>query len=209
MLTAMIKRWGPKAAKQRVWNSEYEKGKWQYQRQGPNNEDVEPVYEFVERYATDGTVLDLGCGSGMTALEMRNTFRSYVGVDVSDVAISNARAVLENGVNRATKVRFFAADISSYVTDENFSVILFRESIYYVPMHMIKSMLDRYARNLILGGAFIVRICDRERFKGIIQLIESNFRLEETFTPQDSSMTILVFRPCGSKSAEANRSVRS
>ena len=190
----MIKRWGPKAAKQRVWNSEYEKGKWQYQRQGPNDEDVEPVYEFVEKYATDGTVLDLGCGSGMTALEMRNTFRSYVGVDVSDVAISNARTALAEQPDRCAKVRFFAGDIYSYVPDALFSAILFRESIYYVPIRLIRPMLDRYAHNLIPGGAFIIRICDRERFKSIIQLIDEHFRVAETFIPADSSMTILVVR---------------
>lgn len=178
-----------------MWDAEYASGKWQYQRLGPNNEDIEPIYEFVERYGTHGTILDLGCGSGMTALEMRNTFDSYLGVDVSDVAVLNARIALAKDSSRADKVKFLTADISSFETDGNFSVILFRESIYYVPGHVIKTMLDRYRRNLAPRGVFIVRICDRERFKAIIQLIEANFRIEETLAPEDSTMTIMVFRP--------------
>jgi len=192
--TAIVKRWGTESAKQKVWNSEYQSGKWQYQREGPNNEDVEPIYGFLDRYGSGGSILDLGCGSGMTALEMKNSFGSYLGVDVSDVAVSNAQKALIKDASRAHKVKFLAADISTYKPEGHFSLILFRESIYYISPRLIRNALERYSLHLAPRGTFIVRICDRGRFKSIIDLIEANFKIEERFTPHDSTMTVLIFR---------------
>ncbi len=195
VIAAFMKRWGPPAAKQRVWDSEYKTGKWTYDKNGQHNEAQEPVYQFLERYGTDGTILDLGCGSGMTALEMKNTFRAYVGVDVSEIAIQKARAALSEESSRAEKVRFFVGDIEKFESDTRYSIILFRESLYYVPRHQIKGMLDRYISHLHTDGVFIVRLCDREKYKGLVSLLEENLKVIEKYAPQNSSLTILVCSP--------------
>jgi SAM-dependent methyltransferase len=195
IIAALMKRWGSSAAKQRVWDSEYKTGKWTYDRKGHNNEANEPIYRFLEKYGTGGTILDLGCGSGMTALEMKNTFREYVGVDVSDIAIQKARAALSEELSRAKKVRFFVSDIATFEPDGQFSIILYRESIYYVPQHKIKAMLDRYCSHLLTGGVFIVRLCNRDKYKGIISLLEGSLRIIEKYASQDSTTTILVCSP--------------
>ena len=193
--SAFIKRWGSSAAKQRVWDSEYKTGRWTYDREGQNNEANEPVYRFLERYGNGGAILDLGCGSGMTALEMCNSFQEYVGVDVSDVAIEAARVALSKEPSRAQKVRFFVSDIATFEPKGEFSIILYRESIYYVPQHKIKWMLARYCAHLRTDGVFIVRLCNRDKYKGIIDLIEENLRIVERYAPQDSTATILVCSP--------------
>jgi len=195
ILTAIIKRWGTKTAKQRVWNSEYESGKWTYRRYGQNNEHREPIYGFLEKYGNGGSILDLGCGSGMTVLEMKNTFREYVGVDVSDIAIQEARIAISKEVSRAERVRFFTSDIVTFVPDIQFSIILFRESIYYVPRHQIKGMVDRFSSHLRSDGVFIVRLCHREKYKGIVSLLEANLRIIEKYTPEDSTLVIIVCSP--------------
>lgn len=197
--TAISKRWGSPDAKRQTWDLEYASGKWTYDRAGINNERQEPIYSYLERYGNDGSVLDLGCGSGMTALEMKNNFREYTGVDVSEVAVNKARSLLSEEADRCGKVRFFAADIYSFVPDRRFSVILFRESIYYVPQHRIKAMLQRYRAHLLDDGVFIVRLCDTNRYKGIIRIVESNFRMIEKYTPRNSSAVVLV---CSDESSD-------
>ena len=104
ILSAIVKRWGSSLAKQRVWDSEYKAGQWTYSRGGPNNEAREPIYEFIEKYGANGSILDLGCGSGMTALEMKNNFVEYIGVDVSEVAIEKARLALSKEADRKSVV---------------------------------------------------------------------------------------------------------
>jgi SAM-dependent methyltransferase len=193
---AIGKRWGSVSTKQRIWDAEYKAGRWTYDRSGPNNESREPIYGFLERYGRDGAILDLGCGSGMTALEMKPNFQEYVGVDISDLAIERARATLNKESDRADRVRFFVDDIVSFVPAAEFSIILFRESIMYIPQHRIEGMLRRYCSYLRPGGLFLIRICDTNRFRGIIQILKSNLQVSETFVPGgDSTMAIFVCVP--------------
>ncbi|MGI0134223.1 MAG: class I SAM-dependent methyltransferase, partial [Candidatus Micrarchaeaceae archaeon] len=188
-------RWDSLAAKQRAWDSEYEVGRWTYDRGGQNNEGQEAIYRFIDRYNAGGSILDLGCGSGMTALEMKCDFREYVGVDVSQVAVEKARATLSREADRANKVRFFVSDISTFLPTGQFSVILFRESIYYVPQRRIKGMLERYCSYLGPDGVFIVRLCDRYRYKSIVTILETELKITETYMPGDSTMAIFVCSP--------------
>src|ERR1700736_5325663 len=106
---AMIKRWGTAAAKQRLWDSEYKTGQWTYERGGQNNESREPIYRFLGKYCDVGSILDLGCGSGMTSLEMRNNFCEYVGVDISEISVEKARVELSKEVDKAHKTKFFVS----------------------------------------------------------------------------------------------------
>src|ERR1039457_6827003 len=125
IISAIIKRWGSTSAKELVWDSEYRVGKWDFANGRPSDVARDPIYGFLETYGAGGSVLDLGCGDGMTALEMKNNFEEYVGVDVSGVAIAKARVALTEEADRAGRVRFIASDISTFEPPSNFSVILF------------------------------------------------------------------------------------
>jgi len=193
--TAFTKKWGTTAAKRQVWDAEYRTGRWTYERGGNNNESREPLYRLLEDYCEGASILDLGCGSGMTVLEMKNNFREYTGVDVSDAAVKTAIAALATEVDRSSKVRFLVSDISRFVPDRKFSVILFRESIYYVPAHRIKPMLERYCDHLLPDGVIIVRLCNRRRYKNVIRTLEGDFSGREVFAAEDSPMSIFVCSP--------------
>jgi SAM-dependent methyltransferase len=195
IISAIIKRWGSFYAKRAIWDSEYSAGRWTYKRGQQNNEGHDPIYGFLQSYGGGGSILDLGCGSGMTALEMKNNFAEYVGVDVSDVAIEKARVALANEPDRAAKVRFVVSDFSVYVPARDFSVILFRESIYYVPQHRIKAMLEHYSAHLLPDGVLIIRLCDRRRYKSIAKLLISDFDGKEVFVASDSRMCIYICAP--------------
>jgi SAM-dependent methyltransferase len=193
--SAIRKRWGNQSAKQSAWDSEYSSGKWSYTRSSNNKEADDPIYGCLEKHGAGGSILDLGCGGGMTALEMKNNFGEYLGVDVSEVAVEKARSVLSKEADRAEKIQFMVSDIFTFEPPHGFSVILFRESIYYVPHRQIKGMLERYMAHLLPGGVLIVRLCDGLRYKGIVKVLEKEFDGEKVFTASDSRMCIIVCSP--------------
>ncbi|MGH9397738.1 MAG: class I SAM-dependent methyltransferase [Terriglobia bacterium] len=188
----LIQAYGPPTAKRLLWNRDFLRG-----RRGRLNDTVDDcLYPFLEKYAHKGSILDLGCGAGSTENELDATsYRDYTGVDISDVAISKAKRRTEEK-GRAEKARYVQSDFFGYVPDQQFDVILFRDSIYYVPLPKIKGMLERYSKYLKERGAFVVRLYDRSvKYKTIIDTIKSNFEVVDTNLSSQSKTAVIVFRP--------------
>ena len=77
-------------------------------------------------------------------------------------------------------------------------MILFRDSIYYVPRRQINAMLQRYAQYLEAGAVFIVRMADGDKYQDIVETIESHFAIVDKHVADDPKAVVLVFRPIGS-----------
>jgi SAM-dependent methyltransferase len=206
LIAGITKRWGSQTAKQRVWDAEYRSGKWD---SGGSKRSVvpDPIYQVLDRYSVGARILDLGCGAGLTTFEMRSAFREYVGVDVSDVAIASANRDASLDPTYAAKTRFCVGDISDFAPVGAFDVILFRESIYYLPTHQIKKALDHYGLSLSENGVFIFRLCNRYKYSAIVDLLERNLRIHEKFTPDGSKTVIIVCSP-KSRKVTAQMSIR-
>jgi SAM-dependent methyltransferase len=187
---ALLQAYGTRNVKMYLWDAEFSQGRWDCLDTTPGD----CVYSYIEKAANGGSILDLGCGSGSTANELSaNTYRDYTGVDISDVAIDRARKrTEENG--RADKSRFFQADVSSYVPAQQFDVILFRDSIYYVARPNIRPMLERYSKYLKQSGVFIVRMDGRDKRGNIVDIIEGNFDILEKHMHEKPDAVVLVFR---------------
>lgn len=195
----LLQTHGSSKTKQRLWDEEFSNGRWDIL--DTTTDDC--VYERIERWAKGGSILDLGCGSGNTANELEiGAFREYIGVDISESALSKARARTE-GNGRASKCQFLQGDVVKYVPTQKANVILFRESIYYIKRPQVKAVLTRYAQWLDEGGVFIVRIWNGHgKLKGYTELIEDHFHVLDEYRHQESGTVILVFR-CHNK-AENN-----
>ncbi len=188
---ALLQTYGAGPVKKRLWDVEFSNGRWDCLDRTAGD----CVYPFLVKYASNGSILDLGCGSGSTGNELDTAaYERYVGVDISDVAIARAQQRSEaNG--RADRNRYRQSDILSYAPDQSFNVILFRDSIYYVPRRHIKAMLQRYAQYLEEGAVFIVRMADAEKYQDIVDTIESHFAVVEKHTADDPQAVVLIFRP--------------
>src|ERR1700674_5764890 len=80
----LLQRYGTESMKRALWNSEFMGGRWNCL----DDTSGDCVYPYVEKYARNGSILDLGCGSGNTGIELDVTaYQQYVGVDISDAAI--------------------------------------------------------------------------------------------------------------------------
>jgi 2-polyprenyl-3-methyl-5-hydroxy-6-metoxy-1,4-benzoquinol methylase len=188
--------YGPSYIKKSFWDKEYSTEKWNFN----DNTATDCVYLYLAKYANKGSILDLGCGSGNTSNELASTaYASYLGVDISEAALRKARRRTEES-GRANKNRFIPGELIKYEPDQQFDVILFRESLYHVPLGKVKTVLDRYSNFLKRHGVFIVRLFTSEngrvkhRPSAMTAIIEGAFDVVER-SDCESGASILVFRP--------------
>lgn len=193
VLRSVKQRWGTSNAKHRLWDNEYAGGRWNHCEQTPGA----VVYRYIEKYCANGSILDLGCGSGNTGNELDPTkYHRYIGVDISEIATQKATSRSQHN-GRGETNQYLQGDIVSFEPDATYDVICFRESIYYIPHSKIKSMLDRYACFLKENGVFVVNVSKYGTRKGqqILELIESNFEMLEKYAPSEGEEFVTIFRP--------------
>jgi SAM-dependent methyltransferase len=187
-----IQRHGPEFLKRRQWNQEFSSGRWNCL----DNTGDDRVHLLIENYSNKGNILDLGCGSGTTSIEVNaGEYAWYMGVDISDVAIQKARKRAEES-GRLNQNEYFQSDILTYTPGRKCDVILFGDSIYYVPQRRIVPMLARYAEHLTDRGVFIARLFEvRGKGQIIVDTIKANFDVLETNIADESQALVIVFRP--------------
>jgi 2-polyprenyl-6-hydroxyphenyl methylase/3-demethylubiquinone-9 3-methyltransferase len=156
----------------------------------------------LEKHLKNGSILDLGCGPGNTANELAATaYATYTGVDISEAALRKATRRTEQN-NRAGRNHFVCSDFINYVPTQQFDVILFRESMYHVPLSKVKATLDHYSRYLRDGGVFVVRMNtsgpngqQKSRLTATVGVMEAEFDVVEKRQYGESGPTVIVFRP--------------
>jgi SAM-dependent methyltransferase len=192
VLRGVVQAYGSQRLKKRLWDREFGEGRWDCL--DATADDC--VYPYLAKYANGGRILDLGCGSGSTSNELAATaYGAYTGVDISEVALEKARR-RSHANGRAGKNQYFQSDIITYVPSQPFNVILFRDSIYYVPSGKITDVLNGYAKYLEMNGVFIVRLASgTSKYKPVVDGIERSFDVVEKHVSMDPDAVVLVFRP--------------
>jgi len=192
-----IMSYGNQATKKRLWDKEYREEKWRF----AYNTAGDCVYAHLEKHARNGKILDLGCGSGNTCTELSDaSYGSYVGVDISEEALAKASKRSQDA-GRAHKHKFVQSDFLGFESSETFDVILFRESMYHVPIERVKFLLDKLSPNLASDGVFIVRLAIMRdgkvkfRPKKMIDIIANNFQVIEKNEYDKGGTVVIVFRP--------------
>jgi SAM-dependent methyltransferase len=194
--------YGSSGVKKMIWDRDFSGDKWNF----IDNTLGDCVYPHLEKYAQNGSILDLGCGPGNTANELATeVYRRYIGVDISEVALAKAlKRTQEKG--RLEKNSFVRSDFLGYIPTEQFDIILFRESLYHVPYGKVLAILGKYCKHLKENGVFIVRLYAADiqtgkikyRVERKLNLIKREFDIVEVHqydTP--GAPTVLVFRPRG------------
>jgi SAM-dependent methyltransferase len=199
MMQSGLKSYGPSNLKRKMWDAEYSSDKWDF----ADNTLGDCVYGHLEKHARNGSILDLGCGTNTGNELAEQCYRRYVGTDISEVCLNKARTRTKE-IGRAAKNDFVVADFMTYEPNEKFDVILFRESMYHVPMNKIKETLDRYAKYLTDDGVFVIRMATsgpdgktKARPAAMFDIIEREFKVVEKGLHEKagSKATVLVVRP--------------
>lgn len=196
---AALKLWGGAGVRKQIWDFEFKHGCWDFlddlsqAEREAGKRDV--VLDVLDSHSHGRSILDLGCGKGRTGWEIADTYHEYVGVDISAEAIRFATAYGQDNPARKAKNNYLVADISNFTPPHQFSIILFRESLPYIPTNDIRALLEHYARFLSKDGVLIVRLHDRMKFRKIQVVIDEHFQVLQKLELENSSAVILVFAP--------------
>jgi 2-polyprenyl-6-hydroxyphenyl methylase/3-demethylubiquinone-9 3-methyltransferase len=132
------------------WNHEYASGAWDYLTTIQEVSRYSVIAGLCRQVAPKARVLDVGCGQGVLAGWLAGAGISrYVGIDVSEVAIEQARRMNPDH-------EFAVADASTFESSQQFDVIVFNEILYYLKKPEEDAL--RFARSLAPGGVLIVSI---------------------------------------------------
>ncbi len=113
-------------------------------------------------------VLDLGCGPGnlRAALRYRGWKGHYIGVDVSARSIDAARQSQDNNAQwHVSRIETFP------IPNEKVSTICLSESIYYVQIKLIPSLIARCRQCLVPGGHVVIRIWHADLHREYVTLL--------------------------------------
>ena len=130
------------------WNAHFAAGVSCYGERSPN------TVRLVHALCGGGRLLEFGCGEGELPFVLPpGTFSSYMGYDISTVAIERARqraaaAALGN-------VSFASCDIARWDGADSASLIVAEECLNYLSPAVLEQFLLRCGRCLTSGGAIL------------------------------------------------------
>lgn len=117
---------------------------------------------LITRRTKDAAVLDLACASGSLNQRLGAQLGSYVGVDISKVAIEQAR-------KRNPGAVFHVSTIEDFEPDQTFDAIVCSEVLYYLNVSAAVKQVLRYSEYLKDRGMIIVSMKDDPKSKRIFR----------------------------------------
>lgn len=128
------------------------------------------ILGYVHYARKPPTILDVGCGQGRLFELLKNfRFKSYLGIDVSRVAIGRTRPLARKNA------RFEVARFEEWQPSQRFNVIIFSEALYYAA-HPLDELV-RYSRWLTRGGSIIISMWRCSQNMAIWQDIHREFKV--------------------------------
>ncbi len=163
----------PSLVTAKTWDREYAQGDWDCLYSDEQLGHYMIIVGYVLRVRKTARILEVGCGSGrLLELLGRVGFEHYLGVDLSEEAIAQARAL------EVPHSAFQVADACSFSTQERFDVIIFNEVVYYLKNPA--EVLLHYAGLLREDGAIVVSMFDFVPSRRIWPQIDQTFETLDT-----------------------------
>lgn len=199
-----VKRLLPPAIKARIlpahsvsipdatWNQQYDSGRWDYLGAMREFARYSVIAGYCRQLKPAARVLDVGCGTGVLAHWLASaSISSYCGVDLSEVAIEQARK------SNIPEAQFAVADAASFEPSQVFDVIVFNEMLYY--LENPEEDVRRIARALAPDGLLIVSIWYHDDGIRAWKRLKANFdeldRVRITHAPTRFKWDVAVLKP--------------
>ena len=153
-----------------LWESQYRSGGWQFMRGLDELARYSVIAGQLHYLKPGGSVLDVGCGEGLLADQLRPFgYSRYLGIDVSEAAVQQAASRVDE------RTSFAAADAESYTPSARWDSVVFNESVYY--FHDPLGTVQRYETFLEDGGLFVVSTFRSRRADVIVRRLLARYRL--------------------------------
>lgn len=169
------------------WEIQYGSGHWKYLF-GVNQL---ARYSIIAGYCMflkpGGRILDVGCGEAVLLDRLgKDSFSEFVGIDISDVALSRAR---ERGKPRAT---FLKEDVEnpSAALSGKFDAVVFNEILYYCSKPL--EVMRIYERYLNDRGIFIVSMHRQIKHFFIWKRLEKVYPILDEVTVQNPTTSCRI-----------------
>ena len=135
------------------WNDQYLRGKWNCDRRSAN------TIARVVNLCRGGRLIEFGCGSGdLPHVLPAGTFSTYLGIDISDVAIAKAKQLAHERQLKACE--FSQMDMTRWPGDAGVSLVLVEECLYYLDEKAQEAFLLGCCRSLAEEGRILVVVHD-------------------------------------------------
>jgi 2-polyprenyl-3-methyl-5-hydroxy-6-metoxy-1,4-benzoquinol methylase len=181
-------RFGPRKLRGLAFDEKYRSGDWNFSTDGTGE-----LSAVICRYLREGDLLIMGCGGASILQDLEaSKLKSALGIDLSQEAIRLA------GRFASEKISFQLADMVTFQCPRPYDVILFSESLNYVPGTEQKLFLQRLSESLKPGGVFVVTIAQARRYAEILEGIRKNFDVLEDHPFSGSNRHLMVFNWRGS-----------
>lgn len=185
----LVTRFGPRRLRILAFDEKYIRGDWSTLTDGSGELPV-----LTRNYLHEGDLLIMGCGgSSVLSAFGAGDLNSALGVDLSPEAIRIASQY------SSAKVAFEVADMTSFKPMRSFDVILFSESLYYIPADHQARLLRRLSDYLKPSGVYIATFAQPLRHRYILETIRQRFEVIEDRPFAASRRHLMVFRPMAPK----------
>jgi len=189
----VIRRFGSVKLRSRAFDAKYECGDWSFQN------DTNELPELIQRYLNKGDLLIMGCGSTPVLADLEAAgLNSALGIDLSPEAIRLANRFASE------RISFQVSDMETFESSSAYDVILFSESLYYIPLSRQVQLLQRLAGFLKANGVFIVTLAQPGRYRAILELIRTNYLVLEDRSFSGSVRHLIIFRAGKGQSDSSN-----
>jgi protein-L-isoaspartate O-methyltransferase len=179
----MATRLGWEELRSRSFDEKFRNGDWKFSDDGSGR-----LEALVTEYARGGDVLIMGCGGAAILKELKlDAFSSILGIDISNEAIRLANR------HAASNVSFQQADMVGFRSAKQFDLILFSESLNYVPFFKRRAFLKRLCDNLKPAGCILVTIAQAKRYASILAMIRKDFKVIQDRKISGSERHLIVF----------------
>ena len=176
-------RLGWRGLRSAAFDEKYKSGDWNFEADAPGELPV-----VIKRYLQNGNLLIMGCGSASIISSIpESDFTKILGIDLSSEAIRLASRY------SSEKVSFQIADFEDFSTIDVYDIILFSESLNYVPLARQKTFLIQLAKYLKNDGVFVVTFAQTARYADILNNIRKWFSVIEDRNFLNSSRHLIVF----------------
>jgi 2-polyprenyl-3-methyl-5-hydroxy-6-metoxy-1,4-benzoquinol methylase len=179
-----------------AWDRQYRSGVWHYMANLEECSRYSPIVGYMVYLKPGGSVLDVGCGEGILYKRYQPYgYAFYQGIDISETAIATLTQA------HHAKTLFVQADAETYEPSQQFDVIVFNETLYYLNDPI--STFTRYAHLLKPQGILIVStyrnstraMAILRRLKALHPLLDE---IETTHRKSAKSWICSVFLACSS-----------